>query len=230
MPKTVSASSSFVNSTSTYCIKSVITSRAFSGDQSLRRKFRSQLTVTPFFFAAMQASLVMSATLSAKAGVMPVKWNQCLPSKISSQSIIAGAQFGDRTALAVVEERRRTLRGAGFDVIDAQPKAVLLDVVEIHAELAQVVQAGLADGVVGHAGNHVAVDAHRVQGDAQVRFRAAVDDVELAGLHDALVPLGREPHHQFAEEDDLFVAFDLFHVTCLPSLRGRSGRISWRFP
>ena len=85
MPKTVSASSSFVNRTSTYCIKPVMTSRAFSCDQSFRRKFRSQLTVTPCFFAATQASRVMSATLSASAGVMPVKWNQCFPAKIASQ-------------------------------------------------------------------------------------------------------------------------------------------------
>ena len=136
MPKTVAASSSLVNSTSTYCISSVMTSRAFSCDQSFRRKFKSQLTVTPFFFAAAQASLVISATLSARAGVMPVKWNQCLPVEDLVPVEIAGTQFGDRAALAVVEERRGPLRGAGLDVIDPQPKAVPLDVVEVHAELA----------------------------------------------------------------------------------------------
>ena len=39
----------------------------------------------PFAFAALQASKQISATLSPSAGVIPVKWNQSAPSKISSQ-------------------------------------------------------------------------------------------------------------------------------------------------
>ena len=95
--------------------------------------------------------------------------------------------------------------------------------VEVHAELAQVVQAGFADRVGGNAGDHVAVDAQGLERDAQVGLGAAVDHVEFARLNDALVPLGRQPHHQFAEQDDFLVRLDLFHATFLPSLRARSG-------
>ena len=41
--------------------------------------------VMPFSFAALQASKQISATLSPSAGVIPVKWNQSAPAKISSQ-------------------------------------------------------------------------------------------------------------------------------------------------
>ena len=151
IPKTVSASSSLVKSTSTYSISSVMTSRAFSSDQSLRRKFRSQLTVSAVFLARNAG---LPGDLGHAVGQGGSDAREVEP-VLALENLVpvdfAGAQFGDRAAFAVVEEGGRPLGGAGLHEINAQAKAVLLHVVEVQPELAHVSQAGLAHGVVGNA-------------------------------------------------------------------------------
>lgn len=71
------ASSSFPMHTSTYFMSGFMMDWAFSEVQSFFRKLRSQETVTPYFFAAIQASRRHSADASEMAGVMPLQWNHC---------------------------------------------------------------------------------------------------------------------------------------------------------
>ena len=68
-----------------------ITEIAFSEVQSFLRKLRSTETMTPWRFAAWQASLVSRAALSEIAGVIPDQWNHAAPSMMESKSKSSGS-------------------------------------------------------------------------------------------------------------------------------------------
>ena len=72
----------------------------------------------------------------------------------------------------------------------------------VDAVAAQVVERRLADGVVGQPGHEAGVVPEVGEADRDVGFAAAVGDVELAGLDEALKARRREPEHDFAEGDD----------------------------
>ena len=66
----------------------------------------------------------------------------------------------------------------------------------VHAVAAQGVDSGLADGVGGQLGHKGRVQAVVCQGDGHVGLAAAEGELQMVGLHKALVVIGLEPDHQ----------------------------------
>src|SRR5579862_2956714 len=115
------------------------------------------------------------------------------------------------------------MAGPRLDIVDAQPKAVPFHVLEVDAELTHVGDARVSHGIVRDAGNDRALDSPAGERASEVRLGAAVAHIKLARLDDALVPLGRKPHHELAEHDDLLVRRDVLHASppWRPAPRGR---------
>ena len=82
---------------------------------------------------------------------------------------VAGAQFVNGTARAIIEKSGAALRRSGFNVVNTEPRSIFLDMVQVDLELAQVMQTRFADRVVRHAGNHCR-DGH-IRNYFHCRFR-----------------------------------------------------------
>ncbi len=102
----------------------------------------------------------------------------------------------------VVDHLAAAADGTMFQEIDAQALAAPEDVLRAHAILAQEIAAGLAEVVVGQAGDVLGVETEIGQRDRHVALAAAVDHVEAIGLRKAQVVRRRQPHHDFAEGYD----------------------------
>ncbi len=109
---------------------------------------------------------------------------------------------GERRISPVVDHVAAALHGAVFQVVDPQALPAAQHVVDDHAVLAQELQAGGADGVIGQAGDKFRRQPEIGQRNRDVRFAAAVDHVEAARLLEAQLPGRRQAEHDFTESDD----------------------------
>ena len=104
----------------------------------------------------------------------------------------------------VVDDFAGTLGRAGFEEVDADPLAAAHDVIGAHAIAAQCGQAGIAQVVLGQAGDELDRFAVVGQRDGHIGFAAAVDGFERTGLGEALKARRRQAEHDFAKGDDFF--------------------------
>jgi NAD(P)-dependent dehydrogenase (short-subunit alcohol dehydrogenase family) len=115
----------------------------------------------------------------------------------------AGCDSADRRLRAIVQHAARSRSGAELGEVETRPVVRGPLDVHVHALFAGVIGDHVAERVFGEAGHPARRDAEPRGGNGDVELAAADVGVEAAGL---LEPLGirrSEPHHGFAEGDEI---------------------------
>ena len=113
---------------------------------------------------------------------------------------VAGLGQGDGGILTVIDHLAGAGVGAGLQIVDAHAALVGADdAAGIHAELAQLLDALIGDGVLGQDGEVSHVLAVVSQGNGHVGLAAAEGGLQHGALEEALQSGGLESQHDFAE-------------------------------
>ena len=157
----------------------------------------------PAFLAATSDSAVTLAADSLSAGVIPLTWNQRAPANTDGQSMLPGSILLMADAAAIVKNAARP--GSGAELGEVESRAIIrgpLDV-HIHALLARAIGDHAAERILGEPRHPARCDAKPRGADGDVQLAAADVGVEAVSLLEPLEVGRSEPHHGFAEGDEI---------------------------
>mgnify|MGYP007129629257 CR=1 FL=1 len=183
---------------------------ACSDVQSLLRKFRSQLTVTP---APVSCTL---GSLACGLQTLGCLWTQCGCDAAPMEPVgsleylveveVARFGFADTAVCAVVDDLAWSHAGARLQEVDAQTLAASCDEFGVYAEFAQAVDCCCTYLMCGNFAHEVSFVSIVCQAHGHIGFAPSIVDTERVRLHNAVVPRGRESKHDFAQ------AYNLTHI------------------